>query len=122
MDIKIDEKKTLTPNQEIPALFNGNALSGENNYKFELKRETQEEHTARVGRETKEANFKLYKDAAVTGVSTIFILVIGIACTVIILKETYTEKTQELATTILLLIVGGLVGFMTGKATYNKEK
>ena len=75
MDHKIDEKTSLAPNQDILPFFNGNALSGENNYKFELKRETPEEHTARVGRETKEATFKLYKDAAVTVISTIFILV-----------------------------------------------
>jgi hypothetical protein len=90
--------------------------------KVEAKsRETPAEEAARLKTEGREALYKLCKDGALTGVGVLLILAIVTACFVIIFTSTSEPKVRDSAMSIILLVVGGFVGFVTGKLSAGSK-
>ncbi len=80
-------------------------------------KEHPDERTSRLKREEEEAKHQHQKDFY------LFIVTIGVvglaflACLFIILSGKYSAETEKTMLALLTLIVGGLVGYLTGKSS-----
>jgi len=136
---------TTTPQQEALApSFNGNLLSGENNFKVEVTHETPQEHTARIARErethsaqiardseshsakiareARESKSKVIKENAILVLAGFIVLAVTAVSLVIIVSGTYSEKTQEWATNAITWVLIAFGGFMVGNKLTNKKE
>lgn len=112
---------TLASFTVAPPAVTGN-IWNEPGVKVEAKsRETPAEEEARLKIEKWEKLYKLIKDGALTGVGVLLIVTIVAACFVIIFTPTSEPKIRDSAMSVILLVVGGFVGFVTGKLSAGSK-
>jgi hypothetical protein len=91
------------------------------NYKVEAKsRETPAEEVARLKQEGREGLYKILKDGALTAFGILLVGAIVGSCLVIIFTPTFEGKLRDASMSVILLVIGGFMGFLTGKATKGK--
>jgi hypothetical protein len=117
---KENESPTVQSVQEtgLPVIL-GNQFD---NYTVEAKtRESPAEEAARLKQQGRDGLYKILKDGALTVVGILLIAAIVGSCLVIIFTPTAEAKLRDSSMSVILLVVGGFLGFLTGKAS-SKEK
>lgn len=83
---------------------------------IEIQREGPEEMASRLRQQEADAKLRRWKDGVLYTVGLISTAAILIACFWMVLNQSASPETREWARSIATLIIGGLVGYLTGKA------
>jgi hypothetical protein len=78
--------------------------------------ETPEEREVRLRQLEKDAAFRRWRDGSLFAVCLAATTVLGYVCVGIVLSVTASPDDKKWATSLITLIVGGIIGFLTGKS------
>ena len=83
---------------------------------IKIRREDPEEMASRLRQQEADANLRRRRDAALFIVALVATVAILGACLWIVLNPSVGPETKEWARSITTLIIGGFVGYLTGRA------
>jgi hypothetical protein len=97
--------------------ISGSSVFGQSSIQVTELREAPDERESRILREKEESSFKRWKEKILFIISIGFSIIISGICIWIVLNSKSLPENTGWARSLLTLIIGGFIGFLTGKAS-----